>query len=46
MAKFFMLFLTWMPIPLQLVAYGVFAIFFVHVVLRILALIWDALPLA
>lgn len=45
MVDFFMLFLTWLPLPLQLLARGVFAIFFVLVILRIIALIWDVIPL-
>lgn len=40
-----MLFLTWLPLPLQVLARGVFILFFIIVLLRIIALILDAIPL-
>lgn len=45
MVNVFMLFLTWLPLPLQVLARGVFMLFFILVVLRLIALILDAVPL-
>lgn len=44
MVQFFMLFLTWLPLPLQVIAHGVFFIFFLVVALRVIALILDVIP--
>lgn len=44
MVKVFMLFLTWLPLPLQALAFGVFTIFFLVVALRVVSLILDVIP--
>ncbi len=44
MIAFFMALLGWMPPLLQAICFGVFAIFFIVSILRVIALILDVIP--